>query len=1059
VTVSDQKDIPLSAFRITLIYLFVAGLWIAFTDSILASLVDDPEYLSALQTYKGWFYVAITGLGLYWLIKTYSNQFKAQQEELEAEKELSDILFERIPVLITIYDPDLQQFEVNKEFEKVTGWKNEEIIEDDVNLMKRCYPNKEYREEVVTFMSEPGIGWKEFDMNAKSGEPIPISWTNIRLTDNTSVGIGIDMSEIKSKQTEIRESRKLLKKIFESLKSSLIVVDPQSRTIVDCNRATEDLFGYAPSELIGSSTRKLHVDQDHYRKFDVLGMDALENSGVFQTEFKMQKKDGTIFYSDHTVTLVYSEDGNVDKAISVIRDITEQKEYEQQLKQQQERLLDSQRIGQIGDWEYDPEQDAIYWSPTMYDIFDRDPELGPPSFDDLQTSYFGHDTKRYNREVKKALENGDPYELDLHLKTDTGNERYVHAIGIPISDDSGNVTKLRGVVQDITDRKTTEIELEERNEFIEITLENLPIGVAVNTIDDGQTTLINQRFTEIYGWPREVLEDVDTFFEKVYPDPEFRQRIKQQVMEDLQSSEPERMNWTGIPIETKEGDEKYVNNKAIPLYDQNLMISTVIDVTEQEELEKELKREKQRFELVAETTSDVIWDLDVEQEKLWWSEGFEKLFGYEREDQHKNFESWINYIHPEDRPKIEEISRKKLASSDQEWQEEYRILKKDGTVAHIVDSAIIIRDDDGAPLRMVGAMQDITERRKAQQQLRESEKKYRLLFENNPEPMWIYDPDTLNFIEVNKAAVNHYGYLQEEFLNMSLLDIHPPENAEALKENVEKNRGQDSYAEDWVHLQKDGTKINVEVSSTDVKYGKHTYRLVLSNDVTEQKKLQEKIIQSVIEGEDRERKRIAHELHDGLGQYLVAANMNFQSARQDADQLPPKRQQQFGTGLSLLKEALSETRSIAHNLMPKAITDYGLVAALQNLFKDLENSTGIEFHFHHNVDELRLQNQAEVNLYRIIQEAISNAVRHANCSTIRTTLQRNADSLTVEIEDDGIGMELQDHHKEKGLGLRSIKNRVKSLNGTINFESEQSEGILINVAVPDLHTLTAQEES
>jgi len=788
-------------------------------------------------------------------------------------------------------------------------------------------------------------------------------------------------------------------------------------------------------------------------------MDALENSGVFQTEFKMQKKDGTIFYSDHTVTLVYSEDGNVDKAISVIRDITEQKKYEQQLKQQQERLLDSQRIGQIGDWEYDPEQDAIYWSPTMYDIFERDPDLGPPPFEKIQSSYFGPDQAKHNRHLEKAVEDGEPYQIDLQLETEKGNKRYIYAIGIPQESEAGTVTKLRGVVQDITERKETEIELEQRNQFIETVLENMPIGVAVNTIDDGKTTLINPQFTEIYGWPKKVLQDVETFFEKAYPDAEFREKMKQQVMADIESGDPERMSWEGIPIETKAGEKKYVNNKAIPLYEQNLMISTVMDVTEQQKLEKELQKEKQRFKLVANTTSDIIWDMDFDINELWWSEGFEEITGYERQSNEKNYENWSNYIHPDDKEKITESSRQAIDSGSKEWEEEYRLIRADGSIAHMVDRAIIIRNNEGEAIRMVGTMDDITERRKAQQQLRESEKKYRLLFENNPEPMWIYDPDTLNFIEVNKAAVNHYGYLQEEFLNMSLLDIHPPENAEALKKNVEKNRGQDSYAEDWMHLQKDGTKINVEVSSTDVKYGENTFRLVLSNDVTEQKKLQEKIIQSVIEGEDRERKRIAHELHDGLGQYLVAANMNLQSVQKDTGQLPQKRQKQFRTGLSLLKEALSETRSIAHNLMAKAITDYGLVAALQNLINDLKNSTDIDFYFNHNMDELRLKNQAEINLYRIIQEAISNAVRHAECSTIRTKLQRSGNSLQVKIKDDGIGMELQNDHKDKGLGLKSIENRVKTLKDTINFKSERDQGMQITIKIPDLRNLTEHKET
>lgn len=1185
----NHQQISLSPLKITVIYLMVAALWIAFTDRLLESLVTDTHALSILQTYKGWFYVLLTGTGLYWLIKKHDQQLQKKEvrlknllDEIQSEKELKDVLFERIPILITIYDPNLEEFEVNREFEKVTGWTNKEIEQENIDLPKACYPDKETRKEVVEFMNTPDVGWKEIPTTTKSGEEIPVSWTNVRLTDNTSVGIGIDMTEIKASQAKIRESRKLLKKIFESLESSLIVVDTQNRTIVDCNSATEKIFGYSQDELIGSSTRILHINEESFKKFDEMGDEALENDGVFQTEFRMKKKDGTIFHSDHTVSLVYNEEGELDKAVSVIRDITDRKEYENKLKRRQERLLQSQKIGKIGDWEFDLETKEISWSPMMYTIFERNTSLGTPSFEDLQTDYYGASSKEHNKAIEKAIEDKESFDIDLQLTTEKGNQKYLRAIGIPIENKSGEVEKLQGIIQDITQRKQSEKELEQRNQFIETTLENLPIGVAVNRIDEGTATLMNKKFTQIYGWPREELKNVDTFFEKVYPDVEYRNEIIEQVQKDIASGNPERMQWDGISITTQDGEERIVNTKNIPLYDQNLMISTVEDVTQEyklkqeitlqnqkleraqrvagigyweydlkhegppvwsdnlkriyglstdfqptidsflemvpledqpdfdtflqkvikeeivfdmfrvikpsgqegvyhsrnelitdadgnpskvlgivheitdlKETEKELAKEKQRFQLVAETTSDVIWDLDFEKKELWWSKGFEETFGYERKGLRENYKAWEQYIHPDDRDKVSASSKKALNSDAQRWTEEYRLIKADDSIAYLVDRAVIIRNDEGEAIRMVGTMDDITERKKAEMQLQKSEEKYRHLFENNPEPMWIYDPNTLEFVEVNQAAINHYGYSEKEFLNMTLLDVHPPEDAEALKQNVEQNVGSPSYSEEWVHLKKDSTAIDVELSAADVNYkeGK-TYRLVLINDITEKKRLQEKIIQSVIEGEDRERKRIAHELHDGLGQHLVAASMNLQSVKSDIEVLSAKRQNQFKTGLSLLKNALSETRSIAHNLMPKAISDYGLIAALENLIKNFDKSTDIEFHFQHNCDELELNNKVEINIYRIFQEIMTNAVRHAQCSTIDIELQVKKDTLKLIIKDDGIGAQLDEQQEHDGLGLRSIKTRVSNLKGTMDINSEPGKGMKTQITIPNIETLT-----
>jgi len=224
-------------------------------------------------------------------------------------------------------------------------------------------------------------------------------------------------------------------------------------------------------------------------------------------------------------------------------------------------------------------------------------------------------------------------------------------------------------------------------------------------------------------------------------------------------------------------------------------------------------------------------------------------------------------------------------------------------------------------------------------------------------------------------------------------------------------------------------------------------------DITDRKQVQEKIINSILQGEDRERKRIAHELHDGLGQYLVAASMNFKSVKQDVDNLPEKRQKQFDTGMSHLKKALSETRSIAHNLMPKTIADYGLIAAIKNLLQELDKSSDIDIHFECNCQNLRLKNQVEINIYRILQETCSNAVRHSECSNIFVELNKNEDTFHLIVEDDGIGTQLEELHEEEGLGLRSIKTRVKNLNGSLDIKSTPGEGMTTTVSIPNIHLL------
>lgn len=164
--------------------------------------------------------------------------------------------------------------------------------------------------------------------------------------------------------------------------------------------------------------------------------------------------------------------------------------------------------------------------------------------------------------------------------------------------------------------------LQDRNSYIETILKNLPIGLAVNKIDEGNTIFINKQFTKIYGWDEKYLSTQARFFEHVYPDEHYRNSIRKQVLEDIESGNPQKMQWEGIEVVTKSGEKRFVNAQNIPLYEQNLMISTVQDVTTQKRNERlitteiTLSEEKQRKEIAANIHDHLSQLLVVSKMKL-----------------------------------------------------------------------------------------------------------------------------------------------------------------------------------------------------------------------------------------------------------------------------------------------------------------------------------------------------------------------------------------------------------------------------------------------------------
>ncbi len=172
------------------------------------------------------------------------------------------------------------------------------------------------------------------------------------------------------------------------------------------------------------------------------------------------------------------------------------------------------------------------------------------------------------------------YSVDKEYIHKNGYLVPVRLIGSVKRNKKGDVEYYITAVEDITHQQTNKAQIEEEKRFIELTLDNLPIGISVHRSDTGERTFMNKNFSKVYGWPVEQLTDVDTFFECVYPDPEYRKQIKTQILEDMASGDVERMRWSNIAITTESGEKRIVNAVNIPVPHKNLMISTVDDITE-----------------------------------------------------------------------------------------------------------------------------------------------------------------------------------------------------------------------------------------------------------------------------------------------------------------------------------------------------------------------------------------------------------------------------------------------------------------------------------------------
>ena len=336
------------------------------------------------------------------------------------------------------------------------------------------------------------------------------------------------------------------------------------------------------------------------------------------------------------------------------------------------------------------------------------------------------------------------------------------------------------------------------------------------------------------------------------------------------------------------------------------------------------------------------------------------------------------------------------------------------------------------------------ERKLADEALRSSEQKYKLLFERNPMPMWMVSQQHLNIIDVNQAAITHYGYSREEFLSIGAGSLWSDKNPGIYRSGI------------WQHKKKDGAIIDVEIISHELEYEHEPSLLILANDITEKRRAeaelarqadtrQKLITETSIQVQEREREEIGKELHDNINQILAATKLYLEIAIQEEEEdAPPEALLRSQENLTL---AMEEIRQLSQSLVAPSLGGIGLDQALKKLIANLPQSSTLELQLDisHYRDDIRDESM-KLMCYRIVQVQLNNIIKHAHAHRATIQLKREPDRLELTIQDDGIGFDTT--KKSNGIGLRNIRNRVGFYNGTVTIDSEPGKGCILTIIIP-----------
>jgi len=342
--------------------------------------------------------------------------------------------------------------------------------------------------------------------------------------------------------------------------------------------------------------------------------------------------------------------------------------------------------------------------------------------------------------------------------------------------------------------------------------------------------------------------------------------------------------------------------------------------------------------------------------------------------------------------------------------------------------------------------------------LADSERQYREMFEGHPEPMWVLDAQSLAFLGVNDAATLHYGYSREEFLAQSILDIVPQEEIEAAITLFQRTgTGPLSVVGVSRHFRKDGALIEVELTTHKLAFDGRPAYSVLAHDVTERNRYEQSLRKSqeqlrLLAGRlqkvrEDERAHLARELHDDLGQSLTAIKMNLSWLSAHPGVPPETVSARIVSSMDLADRTIGAVRRLASDLRP-GVLDLGLQAAIEWQIEEFRYHADIRCELELAPDEIPLNPDQQVTLFRIFQETLTNVARHSRADLVTTRLTVEGGQVILAVQDNGRGITPGEMAKRSSLGLLGMRERVMSLGGSIEIEGRHGAGTLVRVSVP-----------
>lgn len=859
-----------------------------------------------------------------------------------------------------------------------------------------------------------------------------------------------DISECKQVEAELKERNHFIEQIVHHSPQLLYIFDPTTGCNFYVNNQSVEILGYTPQE-IQQRGAKFFLEVFHPEDLPLLERNfnhwkhAVDGK-VLTNEYRMKHKNGTWrWLRSREIVFARDENNFPNRVLGITEDISEQQaakaerqRAEAALRKSEALLVESQKVARLGNWEYDSVSSKISWSKQLFHLFNRDMALGEPNSEEMYQIFCLEDRQKLAQAIQRTISTGESYKLLLRVLQADASIMYIEAIGNAEFNSEGQVIRLYGTVQDITERKLIEDKLSQAKLRYRTLIEQIPGVVYISpTIANSEFAYISPQIQNLLNIPPH--QFIPGFFNswQNYVYPEDRDRVLQAVNTTIATGEPLMVEYRMI---THDGKIIWVQDRCTLVLAADgktpILQGFALDITERKQ-EKQALQEKESFlRSIYDGFGEPIFVIDVVDNDFRFvgvNPVCERFTGISSQELQGNTPEQV--FSPSVAAAVRQHYQDCVTTGNTINYEE--CLSFIGQEEWWLTSLTPLRDENSRIYRIVGNSVNITERKRTEQML----ELQAVITRNMAEGICLISATDGVFVYTNPKFEQMFGYEAGELIGQDMAIINYGNNHtnpvtvyESLAANIIQN-GEATF--ELHNVKKDGTQFWCCATASVFEHPEYgTVFVVVQQDITEQKQAKEKIKASLKEKEVL-LQEIHHRVKNNLG--IVSSLLQMQYRRTQDSQVKAILQdsQNRIASIALVHEKLYCSPTFANIDFAQYITDL-----TTHLF-DTYNVNYSQVQLKTQVDHISLDLQTAIPCGLILNELVSNALKYAFPDNISGDIQvkfysENDWTFILMIADNGVGLPADfNHQKFHTLGLTLVHGLVKQLQGRIEINTQQ----------------------